>query len=592
MTRTSKDGKTIIGESFEELGIKVKNRAVYKTTCPNCSYSRTKKNDECLSVDANEGIANCHHCGIAYLIDKKTHISSIPVTKEYKLPKQEVNYDIDENVKKWFKEERGISDATLKKAKVTTGTKFMPQVKKERNVIKFNYFFQDKLVNIKYRDGNKNFMFEGGAQLIFYNLDCMLSNDIDSVVLVEGETDMLAYMEAGISNVLSVPNGASKGSMKMDYLTDYYYLFDNVWRRENGLKSISKIAIATDDDDPGIALKEELIRRLGSYRCHSVDFKGCNDPNEMLVKHGTTALFNSFDMSTPVPLKDVTQANELYGRLMKMRDDGGLKPGARVGSDEFKKLYSYDQARLTVITGIPSHGKSSWLDDQVVRLAVEHDWVFGLFSPESFPIELHATKLMSKLMGKHFDHMSKTEIKKALEFINKHFVWIYPKDDNYRLTNILNIATDLVKRHGINGLVIDPWTEIDKEGQTATEDINGYLTELNQYKRAMNLHIFLVAHPTKMPKDPKTGKFEAPDLYSVSGSSHFYNKADGGITIYRDFETEIVTLFVNKVKFDHLGRMGYCNLRYNLNSGRYKSVKSEDWDNSSWLESFGKGLFD
>jgi hypothetical protein len=234
---------------------------------------------------------------------------------------------------------------------------------------------------------------------------------------------------------------------------------------------------------------------------------------------------------------------------------------------------------------IPTHN-SVFLDDQMVRLAIDHDWVFAVFSPESFPIELHVTRLMSKINGKYFNKMSEGEILNTLEFINSHFIWIYPEDDNYKLRNVLNITTDVIKRYGANALIIDPWTEIDKDGSNTTDDINEHLTMLNQFKRAMNIHIFLVAHPTKMQKDPATGKVEVPDLYSISGSANFYNKADGGITVYRDFENGTVQIYVNKIKFDHLGKIGNCTMKYNLSNGRYedfKTVGEVGSDDSDWL---------
>lgn len=33
------------------------------TTCPKCSYTRKHKNEKCLSINIDEGVWNCHHCG-------------------------------------------------------------------------------------------------------------------------------------------------------------------------------------------------------------------------------------------------------------------------------------------------------------------------------------------------------------------------------------------------------------------------------------------------------------------------------------------------------------------------------------------------
>jgi SLT domain-containing protein len=79
MVRTSKDGRTIIGESWSEMGVVAdESRGQQKTICPNCGESRKKTHDKSLSVDATNGVANCHHCGMRYVIDRyKGNISKV-----------------------------------------------------------------------------------------------------------------------------------------------------------------------------------------------------------------------------------------------------------------------------------------------------------------------------------------------------------------------------------------------------------------------------------------------------------------------------------------------------------------------------------
>ena len=83
----------------------------------------------------------------------------------------------------------------------------MPQTQKAENVIEFNYFIGDELVNVKYRDGRKNFKLYKGAEKVFYNIDSIAGHSW--CVVVEGEMDVLALHEAGIENAISVPNGCN-----------------------------------------------------------------------------------------------------------------------------------------------------------------------------------------------------------------------------------------------------------------------------------------------------------------------------------------------------------------------------------------------
>jgi hypothetical protein len=53
----------------------------------------------------------------------------------------------------------------------------MPQTGKTENVIKFNYFIGDQLINVKYRDGRKNFKLYKGAEKVFYNINSIIGYD-------------------------------------------------------------------------------------------------------------------------------------------------------------------------------------------------------------------------------------------------------------------------------------------------------------------------------------------------------------------------------------------------------------------------------
>ena len=81
------------------------------------------------------------------------------------------------------------------------------------------------LINVKYRDGQKNFKLVSGAKLIFYGLDSI--KDSNKVYIVEGEMDALSLHEAGIYSVCSVPNGASKGNQRLEYLDNCFKYFEN-----------------------------------------------------------------------------------------------------------------------------------------------------------------------------------------------------------------------------------------------------------------------------------------------------------------------------------------------------------------------------
>ena len=134
---------------------------------------------------------------------------------------------------------------------------------------------------------------------------------------------------------------------------------------------------------------------------------------------------------------------------------------------------------------------------------------------------------------------------------------------------------------------MDPYNTIDHQYDkqvSETKYISEFLTKLQQFARFNNMLVFLIAHPTKMVNG------EIPNLYSISGSAHFYNKADYGIVVHRETNSDnimtgVTTVYWKKIRFKHLGEQGISRLIYNYNNGRYEKYGSDviSWDNSNWI---------
>ena len=273
-------------DKFNQYDLKV---GTSQGVCPLCSTDRKSENQKknCASYDWERGLGTCHNCSETFQLH--TYKRRGETQREYVKPKPPVEYDeVGDKVANWFLE-RGISKQTLKDLNVTEGVEFMPQTGKEENAIKFNYFIGGELVNIKYRDGRKNFKLYKGAEKIFYNIDSIVGHS--SCVIVEGEMDVLALHEAGVKNVISVPNGATLNNNNLEYLDNCIDYFSG----------IEKVIIAVDSDEPGQALQQEIIRRLGAEACYTCYFDECKDANEYLIKYDKQALREVIAKSKPVP---------------------------------------------------------------------------------------------------------------------------------------------------------------------------------------------------------------------------------------------------------------------------------------------------
>ena len=238
-----------------------------------------------------------------------------------------------------------------------------------------------------------------------------------------------------------------------------------------------------------------------------------------------------------------------------------------------------------LMIGAPGSGKSNFIDALLVNLANLHGWSFALFSPENQPVEDHMARVVEKYVDKPFSRgptprMESDELAVGMEWAHQHFRWILPHDEaQWEIGWILARATELVYRHGIRGLVIDPWNELEPQrgkDETETEYVSRVLRTVRQWGRRHGVHVWMVVHPTKLQRDQK-GQYPVPTLYDAAGSAHWRNKADNGLCIWRDLNPDSVRrwevdVHIQKIRFRQIGRLGKVTLRYRLATATYADL--------------------
>ena len=512
--------------------------------CPLCSSDRQPKNQKakCASYDWERGLGTCHHCDSSFQLHSYQRKGASE--KVYVRPEEAKINPPTSKIVEWFKT-RGISQQTLADLRCGEGAEYMPQTGKTENTIQFNYIMGDQLINVKYRDGRKNFKLYKGAEKVFYNINSTVGYDY--CVITEGEMDVLALHEAGIKNAISVPNGATLNSNNLDYLDNCIDYFEDK----------EKIILAVDNDEPGQALQQELIRRLGAEVCFLATFEECKDANDYLIKYGKEALAQRIIKSRPVPLENVTTFKDIEDEITDFVKNG-FKRGYQIGIPNFDNIFSTYTGQFITVTGIPSSGKSDFVDQMVVGYNNNYQWKTAFASPENAPTYLHAHKLMRKVWQ---DMPTRNDIgtdkwNQVADHVNDNFFFI--DMERYTLESVLRKGAELVKRKGIKCLVIDPFNKI-RDVDCKTEDVNRYtmeyLTKIETFAKKYDVLVFIVAHPTKMYKD-KDGKIEEPTMYNIKGGGEWYDASYHGILVHRDYEAKTVKAKVLKVKFQNLGENG------------------------------------
>lgn len=464
----------------------------------------------------------------------------------------------------------------------------MPQSGKKERCICFNYFEGEQLINTKFRALPKLFKMVQGAELIPYNIDSIVGQT--SCIIHEGELDAASSIAAGFKSVISVPAGANSNLSWLDRFMETHF------------EDLKEIIIAVDADSAGLKLRDELINRLGAERCRVVTYgPECKDANEHLCKYGIQSLRIAIEQAAEVPLEGIFTAADLHADLRALFDNG-FGPGADTGWEEMDNICTYERRRLLIVTGVPGDGKSEWIDELVLRLCLRHQWKIAFFSPENNPVVYHLRKLIEKLTGRRFQNgcgMTEGLLIRSEEYLTENVSHI-SLNGNVTPDRVLAKARELVVRRGCRIIVLDPLNRFDHNplpGQTETQYLSNLLNKFSEFATQYNCLVVVVAHPRKMNRNLVTNTTPRVEMYDISGSADFYNKADYGIVVERDKDAGVTRVYVDKVKFKHLGTGGVASFIYDPVNGRYlpcqeshdsavpveKRISNTVCDSSCWL---------
>lgn len=418
--------------------------------------------------------------------------------------------------------------------------------------------------NAKYRGPQKRFWQKKDGKKLFWNRDILedpsLQDGTHPLVITEGENDALAVMTAGYPFVVSVPDGAPPardangklipvpdGTADIDPDRDDKYAFIlNDWE---ALSKVKSIIIASDGDEPGVRLQKELVRRLDKIRCKFVTYPaGCKDFNEVLLKEGRRAVMDTITAAKPFPVSGVYSYSDLP-------DEAPLDP-VTTGWTSLDQYFRPYTPCFMVVTGFPSHGKSTWTVQLVTQLAMWHGWTAGIASFEMRIKPYVTNQIRNTFITRRLATGGTPDARLSPdEFMERRFCFIAPdpeEDIEHDLDWLLDRMATAVIRHGVRVFLIDPWNEIDhrrKPDETLTEYVGRAIRKLKIFARRYDCLVIVVAHPDKgsRTKDP-----EEIGLGDISDSAHWANKADIGITIGRIGEFSISTstgVYVKKVRY-------------------------------------------
>lgn len=600
--------------------------------CPECESSRTHKGHKDCSVNIDNGRWHCHHCNASGYVPTHDEIkqrtgrerrierlrNAPPDVGKYSRPTWVPEYLVgnllhpsaqQQQVIDYLTQQRRLSTEVLQRARVTIpyvdrwiddpGGQRQPdgkplRIRQTTCAMAFNYFDHGVLINQKLRFLDKSFVQHKGAEQIPFNIDAILRKEV--CYITEGEIDALTLLEAGFPEAISVPNGGSNTNLTwLDRFVETHFLDKRL------------IYLALDLDPVGLNMMRELVRRLGSAKCRIVVWPtGCKDANEVLCRHGPDQLRRCIEQAATLPLYGIQTA--CTPEVERDLDDmfrNGVGNGAAIGLHNVDQQITFETGRFMVVTGRPGDGKSEFVDELALRLCLRHQWRVAYFSPENVPLKYHLAKLVAKLTGYEFrkgGRMSDELYQACKHWLDQNVCHIMPGSDydndidpvltfntevdiekalrpdvgeaeSFTLDEVLAVAREAVQRRGVRICVFDPLNSFRRsDTQAGMSDLQWYLHVCNTmlgFAHRNDVLVVLVAHPRKVDRSMLDNKKRRVEMNDISGSSDFANKSDFCISVDRDDDLKVVTLYVDKVKFKHLGSRGQVNLHYDILSGRY-----------------------
>lgn len=435
----------------------------------------------------------------------------------------------------------------------------------QNDTIEIPYYKNGIEVNCKTRTiiGEKRFFQRQGGEKCLYNVDSIRELGEADLIVTEGEMDAIIALQCGFIAV-SVPDGApsqaigDKETVKYDYLSDIP-------------PSIKRIILAVDTDAAGINLMNDLALRLGKHRCMWVKYPvGCKDLNDAFIKYGEAGVRKSIANARYVKVSGLFKLSDLPPLPEFTAYDVGIS-----GLEEHFKLRQGD---FSVITGIPSHGKSTFANNLAFNMANNHGWHVCFASFEQPPQTEHRDALSTLFNGRPAYLQNDSERVKADAWINENISFITPDDDadgDFDLTWLMDAMAAAVTRYNAKLIIIDPWNELDhiynQQQVSMTQYVGMAIKELKRFAKKFMVHVMVIAHPAKMKKD-KDGVYPVPSAYDISDSSHWYNKPEQVVVIHRQENGTTLARIAKSRYHNKLGKPADIELVFNDYNNRYNKA--------------------
>jgi twinkle protein len=381
-------------------------------------------------------------------------------------------------------------------------------------------------------DGKRFWFQPSGVKRGLWNVDCLQDETLfdQPVIITEGELDALSCIGAGFPRSVSIPDGWSDKFMGDDGPKSRPVLAN-----ADRLKRSPFVIAAGDKDPTGGSFIKAVQNMLEGHPVKFLDYPdGCKDANDVLKKHGPAELARVINAAKWYSWSD-PDGGQLTGfsDMPPMPDMQLFRPDY----PPFDKVILFHSGFLTIITGIPSSGKTTFLNCALHHVIRSNCIRVGLALFET-PGNLVRDHLSRLRLGIPWGDLDSAKRGKLVEGLDRDYRLLHRLDSDeapHDLGWVREMMHTAAVRDGCKIVAFDPWNELEhmpQKGESMTNYVNIALTRMRQWAERFDCAVCILAHPMKM--HAHAGAKPSPPLgYDISDSAAWYNKAAIGVTVHQ-----------------------------------------------------------
>lgn len=483
-----------------------------KVRCPHC-----KDHEKSLQLSINadgSAVWKCYRakCNWTGCVRPSNSERIIKQERIYKLPDplQYTGKYSPECIK--YYQSRGISVRALQSVGAVDTRQYFKDIG-QHSCIAFPANYNAKTYFYKFRaynsPTNKEMSASKDAEQIPLGLDAVQTaktkgTEIDYLYIVEGEIDMLTFRELGYQYVISVPSGATSGA---DHILNAH--------AKGVFSHVKTFILAGDLDEPGLAMRDDIARRIGFEHCRFVQWPEyaqngvltqAKDANESLCGAGVEATLKAIKSPKAFPIDGLANFTDLFAEFDVYRDAVAVKYyDTGLPCDDLLKWKKGEQ--LTVVSAPPNSAKSDFVFNVSLRLAARHGFRFAIFSPESGKTLQLLERLCMVALRKQVRRNSSvssqvcpiasdSDLAQVRDFIAAHF-FPYTVDAGMDTDQFLKIGRQAIAVHGVHSVICDPYNYLTDayDASAISTSLTKNLQRIRMFARQNNAHLIVVAHP-------------------------------------------------------------------------------------------------